>query len=70
MNGYSVDDQENEAGVNCIAFPVYLASPAEPSGAVSISALAYRTPIADLVAAADEIRAMIRATTGAQELTA
>lgn len=69
-NGYSVDDQENEAGVNCIAFPVFLGSPSEPSGAVSISALAYRTPLADLVAAADEIRAMIRETTGAQELTA
>jgi len=68
--GYSVDDQENEPGVNCIAFPVFLGSPTEPSGAVSISALAYRTPIAELVAAADEIRAIIRDTTGAQELSA
>jgi IclR family acetate operon transcriptional repressor len=68
--GYSVDDQENEPGVNCIAFPVFLGSPTEPSGAVSISALAYRTPLADLVGAADEIRAIVRDTTGAQELTA
>lgn len=65
--GYSVDDQENEPGVNCIAFPVFLGSPTEPSGAVSISALAYRTPLADLVASADEIRAMVRETTGSQE---
>ena len=68
--GYSVDAEENEPGVNCIAFPVFLGSPVEPSGAVSISALAYRTPLAELVAAADEIRAIIRDTTGAQEQTA
>lgn len=58
-DGYAVDDQENEPGVNCIAFPVFLGSPSEPSGAVSISALAYRTPLAELVAAADEIRAFL-----------
>lgn len=68
--GYSVDDQENEPGVNCIAFPVFLGSPTEPSGAVSISALAYRTPLADLVAAADEIRAIVRDIAGTQELSA
>jgi IclR family acetate operon transcriptional repressor len=47
--GYSVDDQENEPGVNCIALPVFLTSPTEPSGAISISALAYRTQLQDLV---------------------
>jgi len=47
--GYGVDDQENEAGVNCLAVPVFLTSPTRPSGAVSISALAYRTPLAVLV---------------------
>lgn len=57
--GYAVDDQESEAGVNCIAFPVFLASPAEPSGAISVSAVSYRTPLADLVAAVDEIRGML-----------
>ncbi|MGO4535139.1 IclR family transcriptional regulator [Leifsonia sp. 2MCAF36] len=65
--GYAVDDQENEAGINCIAVPVYLASPSEPSGAVSISAVAYRTPLATLVNAADEVRAIIRQATGWQE---
>ena len=58
-NGYAVDDQENEPGINCIALPLNLATPGEASGAVSISALAYRTPLAQLVAAADEIRALI-----------
>src|SRR5829696_227103 len=43
--GYSTDDQENETGINCVALPVYLTSPATPSGAVSINALAYRTPL-------------------------
>ncbi len=68
-NGYSVDDQENESGVNCIAFPVFLGSPTEPSGAVSVSALAYRMPLSDLLAATDEIRTIIREAAGAQERT-
>ncbi|MES5820542.1 IclR family transcriptional regulator [Streptomyces sp. RG80] len=57
--GYGVDDQENETGVNCLALPVYLTSPTIPSGAVSVSALAYRTPLASLVGALDEIRALL-----------
>ncbi|MEV6590163.1 IclR family transcriptional regulator [Streptomyces acidicola] len=57
--GHGVDDQENETGVNCLALPVYLTSPTTPSGAVSISALAYRTPLATLVDALDEIRALL-----------
>jgi DNA-binding IclR family transcriptional regulator len=47
--GFSVDDQENEQGVNCLALPAYLASPSHVSGAISISALAYRTPLQALV---------------------
>ncbi|KFG01776.1 IclR family transcriptional regulator [Streptomyces scabiei] len=57
--GYGVDDQENETGVNCLALPVFLTSPTVPSGAVSVSALAYRTPLASLVDALDEIRALL-----------
>ncbi|WP_200308148.1 IclR family transcriptional regulator [Streptomyces adelaidensis] len=57
--GYGVDDQENETGVNCLALPVHLTSPTVPSGAVSLSALAYRTPLAALVDALDEIRALL-----------
>ncbi|WSQ06859.1 IclR family transcriptional regulator [Streptomyces sp. NBC_01231] len=56
---YGVDDQENENGVNCLALPVYLTSPTTPSGAVSISALAYRTPLASLIDALDEIRVLL-----------
>ncbi|WP_060907784.1 IclR family transcriptional regulator [Streptomyces scabiei] len=57
--GYACDDQENETGVNCLAVPVYLTSPTTPSGAVSVSALAYRTPLSDLVNGFEEIRALL-----------
>ena len=57
--GYATDDQENEVGINCIALPVYLTSPSAPSGAVSISALAYRTPLRALSDAVDEIRDLL-----------
>ncbi|WP_327699302.1 IclR family transcriptional regulator [Streptomyces sp. NBC_00459] len=59
--GYAVDGQENETGVNCLAVPVYATSPATPSGAVSVSALTYRTPLRALVDAVDEIRARLGA---------
>ncbi|MFK4100469.1 IclR family transcriptional regulator [Streptomyces sp. NPDC019531] len=54
--GYALDDQENETGVNCLALPVYGTSPTAPSGAVSVSALSYRTPLRTLVDAVEEIR--------------
>jgi IclR family transcriptional regulator, acetate operon repressor len=57
--GYACEDQENETGVHCLALPVFLTSPTAPSGAVSISALAYRTPLTTLVDALDEIRALL-----------
>ncbi|QNP68985.1 IclR family transcriptional regulator [Streptomyces roseirectus] len=57
--GYGVDDQENETGIHCLALPVYLTSPSTPSGAVSVSALAYRSPLAALVDALDDIRALL-----------
>lgn len=57
--GHGVDDQETETGVNCVALPVFLTSPTVPSGAVSVSALTYRTPLAALVGALDEIRALL-----------
>ncbi|MGY1503130.1 IclR family transcriptional regulator [Streptomyces sp. QTS52] len=57
--GYAVDDQENESGVNCLSLPVYATSPTTPSGAVSISALTYRTPLHILVDAVGEIRELL-----------
>ncbi|CAN5557782.1 IclR family transcriptional regulator [soil metagenome] len=57
--GYAVDAQENEYGIDCLAMPAYLTSPTIPSGAISVSALSYRTPLAVLVEAASEIAAII-----------
>ncbi|MCK2035467.1 IclR family transcriptional regulator [Microbacterium sp. SSW1-49] len=56
--GYAVDDQENELGVNCIALPVFLDSPLVPSGALSVSALSFRTPLPELVARLERIRSI------------
>ncbi|ONI86596.1 IclR family transcriptional regulator [Saccharothrix sp. ALI-22-I] len=58
-HGYAVDDQESETGINCLALPVYATSRIIPSGAVSVSALTYRTPLRALVDAVDEIRAAL-----------
>jgi DNA-binding IclR family transcriptional regulator len=56
---YAVDDQETERGVNCLAVPAFLGARAEPSGAVSVSALAYRTPLRVLREAVAEIRSVV-----------
>lgn len=58
IQGYATDDQENEPGVNCIALPVFLDSPLAPSGALSVSALSFRTPLPELVAGIERIRAI------------
>ncbi|MFI6736941.1 IclR family transcriptional regulator [Nonomuraea sp. NPDC050451] len=57
--GYAVDDQENEPGVNCVAVLAYLTSPTVPSGAVSVSGLAYRTPLKSLVDDLPAIRGIV-----------
>jgi IclR family acetate operon transcriptional repressor len=62
---YATDRQESEVGIVCIAFPVFLGSPVLPSAAVSVAALAHRTPLRKLTAAAHEIRAMIASHLGA-----
>lgn len=54
--GYAVDNQENEPGINCLAVPAFLTGPTTPSGAVSVSALAYRTPLPTLVDDIDTVR--------------
>ncbi|GAA0998564.1 IclR family transcriptional regulator [Acrocarpospora macrocephala] len=57
--GYATDDQENEPGVNCVAVPAYLTSPTMPSGAISVSGLAYRTPLQTLIDDLPAIRAIV-----------
>jgi IclR family acetate operon transcriptional repressor len=62
--GYALDDQENESGVNCIAFPVFIGPRDRPAGAISVSAVAQRTPLEQLAAKAEEIRGVIEAGLG------
>lgn len=55
--GFAVDNQENELGVNCLAVPI----PRDilvPEGAISVSALAFRTPLKTLV---QQVPAMLAA---------
>ncbi|MFJ9633920.1 IclR family transcriptional regulator [Streptomyces sp. NPDC101175] len=59
--GYAVDDQENELGVNCVALPVYADVPTVPTGSVSVSGVAFRTPLSDLTDAVEEIRGLLGA---------
>ncbi|WP_146842327.1 IclR family transcriptional regulator [Cellulomonas composti] len=54
--GYAVDDEENELGIVCLAVPVSLGA---VTGAVSVSALAYRTPLARLVADVPTIQLLV-----------
>lgn len=68
--GYSTEDQENERGINCLAVPLFLSSPTIPSGAISISALTYRTPLSTLVADLDAICAIIERRGDTAERTA
>lgn len=57
--GYGVDDQENEIGINCLAVPVPAGTVGPADSAVSISALAFRLPLADLVKRLDELQSIL-----------
>jgi IclR family transcriptional regulator, acetate operon repressor len=57
--GYSVDDRENEPDVNCLAVPVFFGSPAMPTGGISISAIAHRTPVHSLIEDLPAIRSIV-----------
>lgn len=59
--GFATDDQESEAGVNCMALPIFLDASDVPTGAVSVSGLTFRTPLARLTDRVDAVRDIIRA---------
>lgn len=57
--GWAIDNEENEMGVVCVGFPLFLGPTGRPSGAVSVAAIKLRTPLDHLVARTDEIRELI-----------
>jgi len=68
QRGFGIDDQENEVGINCVAIPIHLDGSRTPSGAVSISAVAFRSPLDGLVDAVPAIRETIAAALGPSAL--
>lgn len=62
--GYALDREESDPGITCIAFPLFVGA-SRPAGAISISALASRTPLEALIDRADEIRTVVEAHLGA-----
>jgi len=68
QRGYAIDDQENELGINCVAVPIYLDGSPLPSGAISVSAVRFRTPLTALVDAVPAIKETIIERLGAHAL--
>ncbi len=59
-DGYALDREEHEEGINCLAIPLFLTSSTVPDGAISITAVAQRFPLARLEASIERARDMIR----------
>jgi DNA-binding IclR family transcriptional regulator len=62
--GYAVDNEENEPGVVCIAYPVFLAPQSLPTGAISVAAIKHRMALEALIGGAPEMRDIIVRTLG------
>jgi IclR family acetate operon transcriptional repressor len=58
--GYALDDEENELGINCIAVPLFRASPTVASGAISVAALRHRTALEALEQRVGTLREIVR----------
>ncbi len=66
--GYAVDREESESGVNCVALAVHLGPAGPPIGAISVSGLTHRTPMASLEKQVDDVRAIVLRHLGAGSL--
>ena len=66
--GFATDLEENDLGIVCVAFPLFLDSPTTPTGALSISAVSSRTPARELVTRAPMIQALVVDELGSQVL--
>ena len=58
--GYSVDAEENERGIVCLGLPVFIGHSHLPRAAVSITALAARTPLNDLLNVRPSVQELIK----------
>jgi DNA-binding IclR family transcriptional regulator len=58
--GYSIDQEESEAGVGCVALPIFLGPGPQPSGAVSVTTILRRTPLETLLEHVDDMREILR----------
>jgi DNA-binding IclR family transcriptional regulator len=67
--GYAVDREESDPGITCIALPIFLGG-VKPAGAISISALASRTPLEALIDMSDHIASAIATHLGAAAVPA
>jgi IclR family acetate operon transcriptional repressor len=62
--GYALDREEHEEGVNCLALPLFLTSKLVPDGAISVTAVAQRFPLAQLEQSIDRARELVRENLG------
>jgi DNA-binding IclR family transcriptional regulator len=62
--GYSLDREESEQGIICIAVPVCIASASRPTGAISVTAFLHRTPLDALISSVEELRDFVEARLG------
>ena len=67
--GWATDNEENETGVVCIGFPLFLGPSVRPSGAVSVAAIKLRKSLAELEARAYEVREIIERHLGPDALS-
>jgi DNA-binding IclR family transcriptional regulator len=58
-HGYSVDREENETGVGCVALPVFIGPGPRPTGAASVTTLLHRTSLDVLIGRVPEMAAIL-----------
>jgi DNA-binding IclR family transcriptional regulator len=58
--GYALDREESEIGIHCVALPIFIGSHKRPTGALSVSAIAARTPMNKLLEVVPEMRRLVR----------
>jgi IclR family transcriptional regulator, acetate operon repressor len=58
--GFSIDEEENEAGVGCVALPIFMGPGPQPSGAVSVTTILRRTPLETLLENVEDMREILR----------